>query len=99
MNSKVHVNTTATNTGGQYMTSGSVAVSGHIRDVAVSGGGWMSAPKADVEKAVYAYIRALRALGRTSVNTLEVARALGIRPSDVDNALGALKSKGVKVAA
>ena len=31
-----------------------------------------------VENAVYAYIRAIRALGHTNINTIEIARALSV---------------------
>ena len=51
------------------------------------------------EKAVYAYIRALRALGHTTANTADIARALSLPLSDVDRAVQALKTKGVNVAA
>jgi hypothetical protein len=54
---------------------------------------------AGIEKAVYAYIRALRALGRTKVGTVEIARALDIPMEEVVNAITTLKAKGVKVAA
>lgn len=50
-----------------------------------------------VENAVYAYIRAIRTLGRTTVNTIEIAAALSIPVSKVNAALDALKRKGVRV--
>ena len=51
----------------------------------------------DIERAVYAHIRAIRVLGKKSVNTAEIAEALGISLDEVHGALGALKKKGVKV--
>ncbi len=47
--------------------------------------------------AVYAYIRALRSLGRENVNTVEVAEALSLQIEQVNRAIQALKEKGVKV--
>lgn len=59
-----------------------------------------AAPKfrssANVEAAVYSYIRALRALGKKRVNTNEIAVALGLTTIEVDATLSALQSKGVK---
>ena len=52
-----------------------------------------------LEKAVYAHIRAIRTLGRTSVNTAEIAAALSIPVIDVDRAVANLRDKGVKLAA
>ena len=47
--------------------------------------------------AVYAYMRALRSLGRTRLNTVEVAEALSLSIEQVNRAIRALKEKGVKV--
>jgi hypothetical protein len=49
-----------------------------------------------VQNAVYAYIRAIRALGRTEINTDEIAAALSLPVSEVNSAVSALKKKGVK---
>lgn len=51
----------------------------------------------DVVNAVYGYIRAVRTLGRKSVNTVDISRALGIAERDVERAVSALKDKGVKI--
>jgi hypothetical protein len=51
----------------------------------------------NLKNAVYSHIRALRSLGRTSINTLEIATALSLPLKEVDRAVVALKSKGVKV--
>jgi hypothetical protein len=53
--------------------------------------------KEDVGAAVYAHIRAMRALGRTTVNTAEVAKALSLDVGVVDRAVAEMTSKGVKV--
>ena len=55
-----------------------------------------SVPK-KVENAVYGYIRAVRALGHTYVNSLEVARALSLPVTDVEAAMQNLSDKGVRV--
>jgi hypothetical protein len=51
-----------------------------------------------LESGVYGYIRAIRAMGRTSVNTVEIAQALKVSVEDVERTLVALEKKGVKVA-
>jgi DNA-binding MarR family transcriptional regulator len=50
-----------------------------------------------VQNAVYAHIRAIRALGRTKINTAEVADALLLSVGEVNRAISSLKGKGVKV--
>ena len=49
-----------------------------------------------VENALYAYIRAVRALGRTKISTTEVASALSLPVVEVNSALSSLKKKGVR---
>lgn len=51
---------------------------------------------ADIEAAVYAYMRAMRALGRTTLNTLEIADALEIPLHEVETAISKLSDKGIK---
>jgi DNA-binding MarR family transcriptional regulator len=46
--------------------------------------------------AVYSYIRALRSLGRTQINSFEVAEALSLSIDSVSRAIRALEEKGVK---
>lgn len=53
--------------------------------------------KKDVKAAVFTYIRAMRALGRTKLNSNDIAAALSLRPSEVEAVLPQLGSKGVKV--
>jgi hypothetical protein len=51
----------------------------------------------NVENAIYAHLRALRALGKKQVNTAEIAEALGLGLSTVHRAIASLTKKGVKV--
>jgi predicted HTH transcriptional regulator len=50
----------------------------------------------NIESAVYAYIQAVRALGKTKITPEEIAAALDISISDVRGTIEALKNKGVK---
>lgn len=50
-----------------------------------------------VVNAVYAHLRAMRSLGRVSVNTADIATSLGLSQSEVKEAVRLLKDKGVKV--
>jgi hypothetical protein len=56
-----------------------------------------SAPQRDIERAVYGHIRALRALGRTRIDTAEIAQALDLPLKAVEQTLGNLAQKGVKI--
>jgi DNA-binding MarR family transcriptional regulator len=49
-----------------------------------------------IQNAVYAHIRAIRALGRTEINTSEIADALSLPVAEVNRAISSLKKKGVK---
>jgi DNA-binding MarR family transcriptional regulator len=49
-----------------------------------------------VQNAVYAYIRAIRALGRTQINTSEIADALSLSIAEVNRAISSLKKNGVR---
>jgi hypothetical protein len=49
-----------------------------------------------IENAIYAHIRAIRALGRTAINTRELASALSLSIGEVNRAISSLKKKGVK---
>jgi hypothetical protein len=51
----------------------------------------------NVENAIYAHIRAIRALGRETINTIDIAEALSLPVSAVNRAISALEKKGVKV--
>lgn len=51
-----------------------------------------------IESAVYSHIRAMRALGRTKVETAEIAKSLGLSVSAVNRTLETLRKKGVKEA-
>jgi hypothetical protein len=50
----------------------------------------------NIENAIYAYIQAVRALGHTTVNTSQIAEALSLPLTVVEQALESLKKKGVK---
>ena len=52
-----------------------------------------------VESAVYGQIRAMRALGVTSVSTDKIAKSLSIPRSLVDAAVKGMRDRGVKVSA
>lgn len=65
----------------------------HSRDVLRA----RSKLEAGIEGAVYSHIRAVRALGRTSITSLEVSRALNLPIHVVDEALRRLAYKGVKL--
>jgi hypothetical protein len=55
-------------------------------------------PSKEIERAVYGYVRAVRALGRTELVVSDISRALNIAEPAVVQALTALRSKGVKFA-
>ncbi len=57
--------------------------------------GWFL-PYEDIEDAVFKYIEAVRAIGRTRVNTSEIAEALSLNPRDVERAARNLHARGVK---
>jgi hypothetical protein len=50
-----------------------------------------------VQNAVYGYIQAIRALGRDKVDSSEIAEALSLPITDVEQALALLRGKGVKL--
>lgn len=50
-----------------------------------------------VESAVFAHIRAMRALGRVTANTAQIARALSVTTREVDQAVSRLHDRGVKL--
>jgi hypothetical protein len=49
-----------------------------------------------VEAAVYGFVRAVRALGKTQINTADIAKALGLPVSKVDEVLPKLIGKGIR---
>jgi hypothetical protein len=57
----------------------------------------LSHSQKNIESAVYGHIRAVRALGRTTVDSHGIARALGLSPAAVTQALQNLADKGVKI--
>ena len=91
---------TATSTGGGIVTSTSSSTATGQVVVAISSGNFpRSKSAADIEKAVYAHIQAVRALGRDQINTVEIANALSISQESVIAAIARLQGKGVRVAA
>jgi hypothetical protein len=52
----------------------------------------------NIERAIYAHIRALRTLGKESINTEEIAMALSLPVKAVNKAIEALKDKGITAA-
>ena len=50
-----------------------------------------------IESAVYAYIQAVRALGKIRLNTSDIAKALKLSIGDVNEAISSMKDRGVKV--
>lgn len=52
-----------------------------------------------IENAVFTHIQAIRALGKTSINTLDISQALSIPESEVIAILPALIKRGVRIAA
>ena len=51
-----------------------------------------------LESAVYGHIRAMRALGNTTLSTDQIARALSLPRSAVDAAVRGMSNRGVKIA-
>lgn len=49
-----------------------------------------------IERAVSSHIQAVRTLGRTQINTSDIADALSLDVNDVNRAVEKLKSKGVR---
>lgn len=77
---------------------GTVTEGGGGGTVTVGDGGgtvWLDITPA-VERAVYSHLQAMRALGETSANTAEVARALGLTLPMVDAAMLRLSRRGVR---
>src|SRR4051812_44712430 len=91
--------TTSSSTGSLLVTNttSSTAV-GSVSMAPLSGHGVAKADS-EVEKAVYAHIQAVRALGRDTITTVEIATALSIPQEAVIAAVHRLRSKGVRIAA
>jgi hypothetical protein len=75
--------------------TGNVSISVRTKTNVTVSTGKVSA--ADLESAVYAYIQAVRALGKTKITPEEIAQALNLPVSAVEQSLSALQSKGVRV--
>ncbi len=101
MNTKVPARTDQSSTSGHMTISTNVSRTSTgqfvpIARVIRSARGPRSLSDEDVEKAVYAHIKAVRALGRETANTLEIARALSIPLRRVEEAAKRLEPKGVR---
>jgi hypothetical protein len=99
----VVMHTVATTVGsGMYGLSTSAAASGYAVDIPKGGvdgakGVSTKPTSTKVENAVYGHIRAMRALGRTRVDSLEISQALKLAHHLVEQALHNLTRKGVKI--
>lgn len=83
---------------GVYALSSSSAGGGYIVSIskgrALIGGTLASA---NIENAVYGHLRAIRALGRTRIDSSEISQALKLSVAAVERALNNLTKKGVKI--
>ena len=52
-----------------------------------------------LEDAIFTYVQAIRALGRTQLNTVEIAEALSLRVAEVDAAVVRLRERGIRTVA
>lgn len=50
----------------------------------------------DIERAVFGYIRAMRALGHTKINTTTIADALSLPITEVNRVVARLQERGVR---
>ena len=58
--------------------------------------GKLSKKEKKIEAAVYSHIKAIRALGRTVINTVEIDESLSLPIEDVNRIVSRLKEKGVR---
>lgn len=88
-----------TTTGVPTITSVSSSTSmGSVRINASAGNQPAKKVSSEVERAVFAHIQAVRALGRNEINTFEIAQALSLSPETVVMAVARLRDKGVRIA-
>lgn len=78
----------------QYSTSTSADVR-LSSGPAVSWSGVNAPSESELENAVFGYLQSIRALGRTSINSTEIADALSISVADVDGAVARLRDRGI----
>jgi hypothetical protein len=78
-----------TQTGEQYVTPMEVTYRGG-RETRIS-------PTSRIDRAVYSYLGAIRALGRTRVSAEEIASRLGIPQEQAEASLKRLQTKGVRI--
>ena len=60
-------------------------------------GGEDAPSERDLESAVFSYLQSVRALGRTSINSTEIADTLSISLADVHRVIASLGDRGVRV--
>jgi len=80
---------------GQHVT-GSTASSTSGNFMASPSPGPLPASKKQLQLAILAHIQAIRVLGRTEINTQEIADALCISVQEVNDTLEVLKKQGVR---
>src|SRR5262249_53590007 len=96
MNAKIKI-FTSTSSGGGVISRDVAASASNFTVSSPSGRIVGDTSSRDVENAIYAYLRALRSLQRTSVTAEEISKALNIPSTDVLRSMEALKKKGVKM--
>ena len=103
LNSKINIQTTS--------SAGSVFLGHENAPATATGAEWVAGsfkterrvkpraqkPSIDVESAVYSYIQAVRALGKTKLTANEIANSLSLSTIEVNEAITKLHSKGVKI--
>ena len=85
--------TTQSGTTSTATTSGTSGTSGNIE---ASPSPEIPASKDKLRLAILTHIKAIRTLGRTEINTQEIADALSISVQEVNDVLEALKKHGVR---
>ena len=91
--------TVVTSTADRAVTSTSSSTAGTV-SIAITSVGSLASPRslADIESAVFSHIQAVRTLGRSEINTAEIAQALSLPQELVIAAVARLRGKGVRVA-
>jgi hypothetical protein len=78
------------------VTHSTTTGSGPSSNILVDTTSMSTSPSKPVRSAVYAYIKAIRALGRQSINTSDIAAALGITETEARRAVRELHGKGLR---
>ena len=101
MNKRIETSPVST-TGTVSVSSMATATSTHLVGIPVGGRRQRGRAAAksneqNIEKAVYGYIRAIRAVGRAKVDSGEISVALNLPFRDVEKAMRQLSGRGVKI--